>query len=195
MAKTTQKKSTSKKAPEEVSANTEAFTGQMKPDFISSTEELFTSEIKDALWAENHLVKSLPKMISASGNADLKQALTQHLEVTRQHASRLEEVLGQLGEDIVAKKCDAMEGLTMSGEHMIENTITGTEVRDTGIIMSGLKVENFEITSYTGLVNTANKLGKSGIADLLQLTLDEEIEAANILSGILEPLGTSDQAY
>lgn len=87
-----------------------------------------------------------------------------------------------LGEDIIAKKCDAIEGLTMSGEHVIENTVTGTSTRDTGIIMSGLKVENFEITTYTGLIQVANTLGKADVAALLQQNLDEEIEAADILN-------------
>lgn len=191
MAKSTQKKKIAKMQTEELGADPGKFYGQLKTDVISSSQDLFVSDIKDILWAENHLVKSLPKMITAASNSELRAALTEHLELTKQHAARLEEILGLLGEHIVAKKCDSMEGLTMSGEHIIENTLAGTDARDMGIIMSGLKVENFEITTYRGLINMASKLGKDEITSLLQQTLDEEIESENILSGILEPLGIS----
>ncbi len=158
------------------------FDPQAATDADASVQDLFIAELKDTLWAENHLVKALPKMEAAAGASDLKQALADHLEVTKTHAARLEEILELLGEKIVAKKCDAMEGLTMSGEHVIENTVTSTQTRDLGIIMSGLKVENFEITTYKGLIQVANSLGENNVADLLQQTLDEEIESSNMLT-------------
>ncbi|MEJ7587974.1 MAG: ferritin-like domain-containing protein [Ferruginibacter sp.] len=186
MAKTSKQKTTVKTTEAKMNMGTSTLEGQFKPEFASSLEDLFISELKDTFWAENHLVKSLPKMIAAAGAPDLKQALTEHLEITKMHSSRLADVLTTLGEDIVAKKCDAMEGLTISGEHVIENTMAGTETRDTALIMSGLKVENFEITTYTGLVKTATKLGRSDIAEILQQTLNEEIDAANTLATILD---------
>ncbi len=178
--------SSKKPAPKTTSKNnmkesSKKFDPQAATDADASVQDLFIAELKDTLWAENHLVKALPKMEAAAGASDLKQALADHLEVTKTHAARLEEILELLGEKIVAKKCDAMEGLTMSGEHVIENTVTSTQTRDLGIIMSGLKVENFEITTYKGLIQVANSLGESNVADLLQQTLDEEIESSNML--------------
>lgn len=151
-------------------------------DADTSVHDLFIAELKDTLWAENHLVKALPKMEAAAGDADLKQAFADHLEVTKTHSARLEEILELLGEKILAKKCDAMEGLTMSGEHVVENTVTGTQTRDLGIIMAGLKVENFEITTYKGLIQVAGSLGHKEVANLLQQTLNEEIESSNMLT-------------
>ncbi len=178
--------SSKKPAPKTTSKNnmkesSKKFDPQAATDADASVQDLFIAELKDTLWAENHLVKALPKMEAAAGASDLKQALADHLEVTKTHAARLEEILELLGEKIVAKKCDAMEGLTMSGEHVIENTVTSTQTRDLGIIMSGLKVENFEITTYKGLIQVANSLGENNVADLLQQTLDEEIESSNML--------------
>jgi ferritin-like metal-binding protein YciE len=121
-------------------------------------------------------------MEAAAGDADLKQAFADHLEVTKTHVARLEEILELLGEKILAKKCDAMEGLTMSGEHVVENTVTGTQTRDLGILMAGLKVENFEITTYKGLIQVAGSLGHKEVANLLQQTLNEEIESSNMLT-------------
>lgn len=146
------------------------------PQTDSGLLELFTDGIKEMYWAENHLVKSLPKMISAAGEVTLKNGLSTHLEQTAEHATRLENVLENLGEKIEAKKCDACEGLVMSGEHVIEATDTGSEARDTGIILSALKVENFEITTYTGLIQLATKLGLQDAADLLNQNLADEVE-------------------
>lgn len=159
-------------------------TSQFNTDADTSLQDLFLSELKDTYWAENHLVKAIPKMVNAAASAKLKQALTEHLKITKTHAVRLEKIFELLGEKIIAKKCDACEGLTMSGEHVIENTVKGTTTRDLGIIMSGLKVENFEITTYKGLIQVANTLGKKDVAKLFQQNLDEEIEASNILTGM-----------
>ncbi len=183
MAKSLSKKSASKTSfKPDSNESSKSFDPQFPTDADSTLQDLFVSELKDTYWAENHLIKALPKMVSAAGSSDLKKAFAEHLEITKTHASRLEQVFELLGEKIMAKKCDAMEGLTMSGEHVIENTQTGTQTRDMGIIMSALKVENFEITTYKGLIQVANSLGKTDIADLLQQNMDEEIVASNMLT-------------
>ncbi len=135
-------------------------------------------------WAENHLVKSLPKMADAANAAELKSAIAEHREITKSHVSRLENVFELLGVKIQAKKCDACEGLVMSGEHIIENTDPGTEARDTGIIMASLKVENYEITSYNGLIQLATTLGQTDVAEILRQNLAEEMVADEMLTAM-----------
>lgn len=157
----------------------------------SGLEELFLDGLKDMFWAENHLVKSLPKMVSAAGSSALQQGLATHLEQTVQHAARLESIFAAMGEKTEAKKCDAMEGLAMSGEHVIENTIAGTEARDTGIIMSALKVESFEIACYNGLIQLATTLGYTEAADLLTQNLADELEAKEQLTALSEQPSTT----
>lgn len=157
-------------------------TSQVSTDADASLERLFIAELREAYWMENHLVKAIPKMAAAAVNSELRQALEKHVEITRDHASRLEEVFTILNEKVIAKKCDACEGLTMSGEHVIENTIAGTPARDIGIILSALKVENFEITTYKGLIQVATSLGKTNVADQLRENLDEEEEASGLLT-------------
>jgi ferritin-like metal-binding protein YciE len=135
-------------------------------------------------WAENQLVISLPKLEKAAGNPSLKKAFADHLQVTRTHVKKLEQVFELLGEKIQAKKCDAVEGLAMDGEHIIENTLPGSQARDTGLIMAGLKTENYEITSYNGLIQLASDLGNTGVADILSVIQAEEMEADEILSSL-----------
>jgi ferritin-like metal-binding protein YciE len=187
------KQSTKKQAV--TASDTNALPGQPVSDPVQSSTglpELFTNGIKDMYWAENHLVKSLPKMVDAAEDSKLKTALSDHLELTKKHSDRLEKAFELLGIKVQAKKCDSMEGLVMSGEHIIENTLAGSEARDTGIIMSALKVENFEITSYNGLIQLAASLGKSDIADLLRKNLADEMEANEMLTMMSEKNAPSE---
>lgn len=155
-------------------------------DVDSSLKELFIGELREIYWCENHLINAIPKLVAAAGAGDLKNALDKHLNVTKKHAARLEDAFNLLDEKVIARKCDACEGLTMSGEHIIENTVAGSVARDTGIILSALKVENFEITAYKGLIQLAKSLDKNDIGDLLQETLNEEAEASDLLTDILQ---------
>ena len=125
-------------------------------------------------------------MVSSASNSSLQKGLQQHLEQTKQHAQRLEEVFESLNLKPEAKKCDAMEGLVMSGEHVIENTVAGTEARDTGITLSALKVESFEIAAYNGLIQLATTLGYPNVADVLNKNLSDEMNAQAELTALTE---------
>jgi len=123
-------------------------------------------------------------MEQAAGNQQLKNAFADHREITATHVQRLEEVFDMLGEKALAKKCDAIEGLTMEGEGTIESTPSRTETRDTGLIMSAQKVENYEITAYNGLIKLGTSLGYGDVVDLLNETLAEEQQASELLEDI-----------
>lgn len=147
---------------------------------------LFLDSIKDIYWAENHLVKALPKMQEAATSAELAGAIGEHLTQTKGHVARLEQVFELLGEKAQAKKCDAMEGISKEGEGIVESTEAGTATRDVGIILASQKVEHYEIASYGGLVQLAITLGLNDVSDLLAQTLAEEKDADTILSEIAE---------
>jgi len=149
-------------------------------------EEFFVDEIKDIYWAEKHLIKTLPKMKKAATTPELQQVFADHLEVTREHVTRLEEVFELLGEKAVAKKCDAMEGITKEGESIIEDTEEGTATRDVGLILAGQKVEHYEISTYGGLAQLARTLNHEDVAEILEKTLSEEKEADKLLTSVAE---------
>src|SRR5580700_9030136 len=88
----------------------------------SMLEEFFVDEIKDIYWAEKHLVKTIPKMQKAATSPDLKKGLGDHLEQTKGHVTRLEQIFEMLGQEAEAKKCEAMEGITKEGEEIIDET-------------------------------------------------------------------------
>jgi len=60
----------------------------------SMLEEFFIGELKDIYWAEKHLVKALPKMGKAATTQQLKDAINEHLEVTKTMFPALKMFLG-----------------------------------------------------------------------------------------------------
>lgn len=146
--------------------------------------KLFTDCLKDIYWAENHLIKALPKMAKATSLEKLEKAILDHLDQTKNHAKRIEQVFKLLGKEPQARKCDAMEGLTKEGEGVIENTDTATPARNLGIIMASQKVEHYEIASYLGIIKLADNLGYTEISEILAETLNEEEDSDALLADI-----------
>lgn len=161
-----------------------AHTG-MKPDVAHGLRKLFVDELKDIYWAEKALTKAIPKMIKNATSVELVEALTDHLEVTKEHVTRLEEVFYSLNEKALVKKCAAMEGLIKEAGEIMESTEKGV-VRDAGIISAAQKVEHYEIATYGTLRAFAKTLGEDAVADLFQETLDQEREADERLTEIAE---------
>ncbi len=152
----------------------------------SKLQEFFIDQLQDIYWAEQKLVKTLPKMEDAANSNELKQAFNSHLQETRNHVSRLEKVFDLLGEPAEAKKCHAMAGITEEGEEIIDETEDNTAQRDVGLIFAGQKAEHYEIASYGGLVQLARTLGYADIAEILGVTLAEEKKADGLLTSIAE---------
>jgi ferritin-like metal-binding protein YciE len=149
-------------------------------------EEFFIDELKDIYWAEKHLVETLPKMKEASSSFQLRTAIDDHLEQTKQHVNRLEQIFDMLGKEASAHKCDAMAGITDEGEEIIDDTEEGTGTRDVGVIMAAQKVEHYEIATYGSLAHIAKTLGRDDIAQILVSTLEEEKKADQLLTSIAE---------
>ncbi|MEP7142542.1 MAG: ferritin-like domain-containing protein [Ferruginibacter sp.] len=156
-----------------------------KSDAATGLRDLFEDSLKDIYWAEKALTKAIPKMVKNAGSEELVAALTDHLEVTKNQVTRLEEVFSVIGIKAQAKKCEAMEGLIKEAEDIMESTVEGV-VRDAGIIAAGQKVEHYEIATYGTLCAFAKILSENEAADLLMETLNEEKEADEKLSEVAE---------
>jgi len=134
---------------------------------VTNMEALFLDEIQDLYDAEKQLTKALPKMAKASSSEELRQAFEDHLEQTKGHVERLEQVFEALGEKARGKKCEAMAGLVKEGEEIVGST-EETAVRDAGLIASAQKVEHYEIASYGSARDWAETLGLPEHAQILQ---------------------------
>jgi len=145
-------------------------------------KELFVEELKDIYWAEKHLTKALPKMKKAATSEELATAFEDHLVVTEKQIERVEQVFEMLDMTPRAKKCEAMDGLVKEAQNVIEELPKGSAVIDAGLIIAGQKVEHYEIAAYGSLVQLAKTMGENKIANLLQLTLDEEKQTDQLLT-------------
>jgi ferritin-like metal-binding protein YciE len=146
-------------------------------------KELHEDFLKDIYWAEKALTKALPKMITAASSPELISSLEEHLSVTKEQVSRLEEVFEVLGKTPRGKKCEAMEGLIKEGESIVEDFDEGM-VRDAGIIGAAQKIEHYEIATYGTLASFARILGETAAEDLYNQTLEEEKQADAALSDV-----------
>src|SRR3954466_15718039 len=154
---------------------------------LDSLKKLYVEELRDLYSAENQLIKALPKMAKGASSSELKQAFEDHLEQTREHVDRLDEIFGRLDEKPTGKTCKAMKGLVEEGSEIMEED--GEEsVLDAGLIAAAQKVEHYEIASYGTVRTWANLLGEEEAADLLQQTLDEEGETDKQLNELAEEI-------
>ena len=152
----------------------------------SLLHEFFLDSLKDIYYAEKAIAKALPKMKKSANSEQLASAFTDHLAVTKEQISRLEQVFESLDEKAKGKKCEAIEGIIKEAESIIEDTEDGTSTRDVGLIMAAQKVEHYEIATYGGLHQLAVTLGHEEAADLLMQTLEEEKETDVLLTQIAE---------
>lgn len=142
---------------------------------IESLQDVFVTGMKYVYDAEQKLVdKGLPKMIESAASAELRSALEQHLEETRTHVTRLEQVFAIVGEDPKAEDNDILDEMTTVVEHMIDATEDGSALRDVVLTLGGNQVEHYEMTSYGSLKAFAQQLGLNQAVTLLEQTLQEE---------------------
>lgn len=140
---------------------------------LQSLENAFVDELRDILSAERQLVKALPQMAKGANSDELRMAIEQHLEETKTHVERLEDVFRSLELSPRAKKCEAMEGLVEEGSSLLEED-GAPEVLDALIIAAAQKVEHYEIATYGTLCTWAKLLGHETALKLLKQTLNEE---------------------
>jgi ferritin-like metal-binding protein YciE len=154
---------------------------------IDTLSTLLEEELKDIYDAEKRLVKAIPKMAKAATTPELREAFEEHLEVTKGHVARLEQVFELLGSSAKAKPCAAMKGLVEEGDEVIAQDAEES-LKDAALIGAAQRVEHYEIAAYGTARALAERLGNSEAADLLEQTLNEEKEADEKLTTIADQL-------
>jgi ferritin-like metal-binding protein YciE len=162
----------------------------MKPN---SLQELYIEQLKDLYDAEHQIIKALPNMIDAATSTDLKDALSEHLEVTKTQATRLEQIFQSSGEKAKGTKCKGMQGVIQEGDDLVGD-IKDEDVRDAAIIASAQRVEHYEMAGYGTARTYAKLLGDDDAGQLLQQTLDEEKDADKKLTTLAEDINVSASA-
>jgi ferritin-like metal-binding protein YciE len=135
--------------------------------------DAFVEELRDTYDAEKQLIKALPKMAKAASSAELRSAFETHLEETRGHVERLEQVFETLEEKVRGKHCEGIAGIIEEGKSIMEEDFDEAAM-DACLIAAGQRAEHYEMAAYGTLVAWARAMGHTEAADLLQETLDEE---------------------
>ena len=141
-----------------------------KPKLLS---DMFHDTLKDVYFAENKILKTLPKMAKAAQSKELKAAFVKHERETRGHVKRLEGVFKIFGKPARAKTCDAIMGITKEGAEIMTE-YKGMPALDAGLLAAAQAVEHYEISRYGTLRTWAEELGLSEAVKLLEATLKEE---------------------
>jgi ferritin-like metal-binding protein YciE len=150
-------------------------------------KELYVDELRDLYDAENKLVKALPKLAKASSSDKLRAGFEEHLEQTRGHVGRLEEIFEALDEKPTGKKCVGMAGLVKEGEEIMDEDFSA-EVMDAALISAAQRVEHYEIAAYVCVSAWAQLLGEAEANALLEKTLEEEKETDQKLTELSEEI-------
>lgn len=142
---------------------------------MEQLKQLYVDELRDILDAEKQLIKALPKMGEESSSEQLRSGFEEHLEQTKTHAQRIEQILEALGEAPKGKKCKGMQGLVAEGKQILGQDYEGA-LKDSAIISAAQRVEHYEIAAYGCVREYAQLLGENEAVSLLGKTLEEEIE-------------------
>jgi len=150
-----------------------------------SLHDAFIDELRDTYDAEKQILKALPKMMKAASSDELRSAFEMHLEETRGHVERLEQVFAGLDEKVRGKHCDGVAGIIEEGKSIMEEDFDDTTM-DACLIAAGQRVEHYEMAAYGTLVAWAQAMGHNEAVDLLQQTLEEEKATDKKLTDLAE---------
>jgi ferritin-like metal-binding protein YciE len=154
---------------------------------METLNDLFEDTLKDVYFAENEILKALPKMAKKATSKDLQQAFTDHAEETKGQVKRLDQIFKLLGKNAEGKECHALKGLVKEAEELMDEAKSGP-VLDAGLIACAQAVEHYEMARYGALSAWAEQLDMEDAGELLEETLDEEKAADEKLSGLAEDI-------
>jgi ferritin-like metal-binding protein YciE len=160
---------------------------------IQTMDDLLLHGLKDIYYAENQIVKSLPKLIERATNRELSKGLKDHLEETKNQILRLNQVFQKLDEKPQGVKCPAIDGLISEADE-VAGEVADKEVLDAAIVGAAQSVEHYEIARYGTLIAWAESLGREDVIILLTTNLNEEKAADKKLSSVAVRKGVNRKA-
>jgi len=160
---------------------------------IQTMDDLLLHGLQDIYYAENQIIKALPKLIEKATNRDLTKGLNDHLEETKKQVERLDQVFKKLGKASEGVKCPAIDGLITEGD-ALAGEVADKEVLDAAIVGAAQAVEHYEIARYGTLIAWSEALGHDDIVRFLTTNLNEEKAADRKLSTVALRKGVNRKA-
>jgi ferritin-like metal-binding protein YciE len=149
----------------------------------SDLGKLFQYQMRDIYFAETAITKALPKMAGAAQSEALRDGFEKHLEQTKEHVRRLEQAFKMIDRKSEGTPCEAIKGILKEGDEVAAK-FGGSSACDAALAAAAQSVEHYEITRYGALKAWATELGLGEVADLLDATLEEEIETDQTLNNL-----------
>ena len=159
--------------------------------FERGMTNLLLAQLAELYFSENQLLHGLDGMAKATTSPELEEVFRSHRKVTEVQITRLEAMFGKLGEKPHAFPSGAVQGLLDDGLRIIRTE--GPTKFGYGTYSRCAKVEMLEIASYRSVIRLASKLGHDDIAEMCELTLEEEKEADDKLSELGDASQFMDQ--
>ena len=150
---------------------------------MDTLKDMFEDMLKDVYFAEQTVLKALPKMAKAAQSPELKAGFADHLKETQGQITRIEQIFAILGKKPAAKECPAMLGLVAEATELMDD-VEPSPLLDTGLAAHARAVEHYEIARYTALYEWAETMGMDAVCDLLAQTLDQEEACAETLTAL-----------
>lgn len=160
---------------------------------IKTMDDLLLHGLQDIYYAEQQIVKSLPKMIEKATNKDLVAGLRAHLEETNKQVGRLESAFQKLGQEPKGTTCPAIDGIIKEAD-ATAGEIDDKAVLDAAIVANAQAVEHYEIARYGTLIAWAEELGHNDIVRFLTTNLNEEKAANTKLNTVALRKGVNSKA-
>lgn len=152
---------------------------------IKTLNDLFVHTLRDIYYAEKRIVGALPGMIEKANDPQLKQGFQMHLQETKGHVLRVEQVFKMHDVEAKTVNCPAIDGIIEEARE-VAGDIDDAAVMDAALIAAAQAVEHYEITRYGTLIAWAKKLGRNDCASVLQKNLDEEKATDKKLTSMAE---------
>lgn len=159
---------------------------------VDKLQKLLLDELSDLYSAEKQVTRVLPKLAKGTTSPELKRTLEVHLEETKGHVQRLEQIFDMLGNPARTETSAGMQGVIEEANEVLEETEEG-DARDAALISAAQRVEHYEIAGYGSVRSVAELLGYKDVTKLLDQTLEEEKATEQRLVTIAEQVSADQE--
>ncbi len=155
---------------------------------LHTPEEIFSFKLGSALTMERNLVDVLEELEEQAQRNEIKQALREHRDETRQHVANIERCFELLGEDVDDSPCPTIEAMAKEGKATIKKT--DDPLIDAIILSAATEAEHHEIAVYETLITNAQARGASEVAGLLRQNLEQERHALQVATTTMQTISS-----
>lgn len=149
-------------------------------------EKVFWDEMAELLHVEELLLKSLPKMKEASFSEDLKEALEDYRVEVQGQSKRVRDLFQLFELPPREKKCDAMMGLLIRGQQLMQRSGPGPAL-DAALICQTRKIIGYTVAAYASVAAWAKAMQEKEAARALEKSFHIEQKAAESFETLAAP--------